>query len=189
MTNPGRGGVRAARGLLLALACALLALAGHVAGGGTATSVAPLLLVGGPLAGAFVVWADRQRGFGGLLLAAAGSQLPFHVVFSMCAGAGLPRHSSTVSAAMVAGHLVAAAAMAWTLALGEASLWALYRALRGLAPGLLFLASPVVDVRPLPAGPSAEGPRRLAAAGLVLAAANHRRGPPLLRAASPISAR
>src|SRR3954471_5498950 len=186
MANPGRGRVSAMRGLLLALACAALALAGHVAGGGAATSVAPLLLVGGPLTGAFVVWADRQRGFGELLLAAAGSQVPFHVVFSMCAGVGLPRHSAPVSAAMVAGHLVAAATMAWMLALGEASLWGLYRALRGLAPGLPPSAPPIVDVRPLPAHPTAEGPRRLGA-GLVLASANHRRGPPLLPAARPVS--
>src|SRR3954452_6120325 len=186
MTNPGRGRVRAARGLLLALACAVLALAGHVVGGGAATSVAPLLLVGGPLAGAFVVWADRQRGFGELLLAAAGSQVPFHVVFSMCAGVGLPRHSAPVSAAMVAGHLVAAATMAWILALGEASLWGLYRALRGLTPGLPPSAPPIVDVRPLPAHPTADGPRRLGA-GLVLPSANHRRGPPLLPAACPVS--
>jgi hypothetical protein len=181
MTSPGRGGVRAVRGLLLASVCALIALAGHVAAGGEATAVGPLVVVGGPLAAAFVVWADRERRFGELLLAAAGSQLPFHVVFTFCAGSTLPSHSASGDAAMVTGHLAASAAIAWLLSRGEASLWALHRALSRLVARRLP-GSPVLPWTRRHAGDPERRTGRCGA-GLVLASAHGRRGPPRLHAA------
>jgi hypothetical protein len=111
----------------MALSCVLLALAGHVLGGGSATPVLPILVVGAPLGGAFVVWADRQRGIRELACAALGSQLAFHAVFLLCDDVGAMARSSTWGVHMVLGHGFAALGMVWVLSRGEAALWNLYR--------------------------------------------------------------
>src|SRR3954453_14415641 len=116
MRPPGRGGAGGARGSLLALCCTVLALSGHVLGGGQVSAVVPMLAVAGPVGAAFVVWADRQRGPAQLAAAAAGSQVAFHVAFSLCGGTGLPGHATRGVVAMVAGHLVAGLVMTWVLA-------------------------------------------------------------------------
>src|SRR4051794_37767740 len=129
MSSPGWGAARVVRGSLLALCCTLLALSGHVLGGGRAVEVLPMVAVAGPLGAAFVVWADRQRGPVELAVAAAGSQVAFHLVFALCGGTGLPGHATTGNLEMVAGHLAAGLAMTWVLSRGERALWALYGAL------------------------------------------------------------
>ena len=78
------------RASALALCCTLLALSGHVVGGGRVTAVLPLVAVSAPLAAAFVVWADRQRGLLEIAGAAAASQVPFHAVFLLCGADGPP---------------------------------------------------------------------------------------------------
>src|SRR5690349_19623277 len=129
MRSPGRGAARVARGSLLALCCTLLALSGHVLGGGHVTAVVPMVAVAGPIGAAFVIWADRQRGPLQLAAATAGSQVAFHVMFSLCGGTGLAAHPTRDTVAMVAGHLVAGLLATWVLARGEAAVWALYRVL------------------------------------------------------------
>src|SRR3954451_5261239 len=100
MRSPGLGAARVARGSLLALCCTLLALSGHVLGGGQVSAVVPMLALGGPVGGAFavvqmlaaagpvgaalVVWAARQRGPAQLAGAVAGAQVAFHIAFSFC---------------------------------------------------------------------------------------------------------
>ena len=181
MRSPGRGAARVARGSLLALCCTVLALSGHVLGGGHVTAVLPMVAVAGPLGAAFVVWADRQRGPAEIAAAAAVSQVAFHVTFSLCGGTGLPGHATAADVGMVAGHLVAGVLITWLLSTGEAALWALYRALSGVLQ-VRVVRLPVLAHRS--SGPPAEAawPRRCGA-GLVLAAAYPRRGPPRALAA------
>jgi hypothetical protein len=179
--TPGRGSVRVLRGSVLALCCAALSLSGHVIGGGRVTAVLPLLVVAGPLAAAFVVWADRQRSLLEIGAAALGSQVAFHAVFELCGASDGPPHPTSWDARMVAGHVLGAALLSWVLARGEAALWSLYRAAQGLR-WVHVAPLPVVGVRTtraglVPATPEGGG------AGLVLASAHGRRGPPRGRAA------
>jgi hypothetical protein len=176
VTSPGQGAVRVLRGSALATCCTLLALSGHVLGGGSVGSVLAMLVVAAPLGGAFVVWADRQRG--PVELAAAGlvAQLAFHLVFALCGGGGVASHEPAAASWMVAGHVVAAAVAAWLLSSGEAALWGLYRALTGVVvrrvvrrqvPVRVAAVRHLVDAVPVV---TAEGPEA--------ARANPRRGPP-----------
>ena len=170
-----------ARGSLLALCCTLLALSGHVLGGGQVSAVVPMLAVAGPVAAAFVVWADRQRGPAQLAAAAAGSQVAFHVTFSFCGGTGLPEHATRGAAAMVGGHVVAGLLMTWVLSRGDAALWRLYRALSGLLRVRVSRVPLVADRSGGPTSPAVWPQQR--GTGLVLAAAHPRRGPPRALAA------
>jgi hypothetical protein len=180
MRSPGKGAARVVRGSLLALCCTLLALSGHVLGGGRVVEVLPMVAVAGPLGAAFVVWADRQRGPVQLAAAAAGSQVAFHLVFWLCAGAGLPGHATAGDLEMVAGHLAAGAAMTWVLSRGERALWALYRVLSTvLSRSVVRL--PVVAHRS--AAPAEAAWPHGCGAGLAFAAAHSRRGPPRVSAA------
>jgi hypothetical protein len=164
------------RGGALALCCVLLALAGHVLGGGSGSSVLPLLVVGAPLAAAFAVWADRQRGLRELTVAALCSQPAFHVVFLLCGANGVLPHSRRWNGAMVLGHGLAALAIAWVLSRGEAALWSLYRVLHRVVRVVLLRARDL-DLGPVRVAAVAVVPARCGV-GLLLASALGRRGPP-----------
>ena len=178
--NPGRGSVRVLRGSALALCCAVLALSGHVVGGGTSSPVLPLVVVAGPLAAAFVVWADRQRSLLEIGVAALGAQVAFHAVFELCGASGGPAHPATWTGRMVAGHVLGAAVMSWMLSRGEAALWSLYRSVLGVV-SVYLVQLPVVGDRTSGTGLTPVVPGRCGA-GLVLASAHGRRGPPRARA-------
>jgi hypothetical protein len=180
MRSPGQGAARVARGTLLALCCTVLALSGHVLGGGEVVAVLPMLVVAGPLAAAFVVWADRERRPAELAAAGAGSQVAFHLVFSLCGGTGLPSAVTPAAVQMAAGHVVAGVVMTWVLARGEAALWRLHRALSRVLR-LRVVRLPVVESGPS-RPPQAAWPQERGT-GLVLAAAHQRRGPPRALAA------
>lgn len=121
---------RILRGASLALACTLIAVGGHVLGGGDAPPVGALLAVAALGGAAFVVLADRQRTYGQIFAAAAASQLAFHGAFSLSAGAyGHPLHepiASLLDPSMLTGHLLAAAAAAGLVAYGERAIWAIH---------------------------------------------------------------
>ena len=174
--TPGRGGVRVLRGSALALCCALLALSGHVVGGGTWSPLLALVVVTGPLAAAFVVWADRQRSLTEIGAAALGSQVAFHAVFELCGASAGPAHSAGWTARMVAGHAVAALVMSWVLSRGEAALWSLCRSAQGFV-SVALVQLPVIGGRTSGSGPTLVL-RGRCGAGLVLASAYGRRGPP-----------
>src|SRR5215218_8099113 len=164
--------MRVLRGSVLAACCTLLALCGHVLGGGSVSSVLAMLVVAAPLGAAFVIWADRQRGPVEMAVAGLGSQLAFHLVFSLCAG---PGHQGTSSVWMLTGHLLAAVVVARLLSGGEAALWALFRALHALVvrcgtgrPGAVRVPT---AARLVEAALPARGE-------LVVARAHPRRGPP-----------
>ena len=146
MIHPGRGALRTARGGILACCCTALAVMGHAAGGGGVPSL-PTLVAVTALAGAgFSVLAQRRRHFGEIFAAALATQAAFHVAFSLgsahaapharpighptahvVAHAWQPAHSQLAGLAMSAGHLAAAAAVAWLAAYGEATAWRLFR--------------------------------------------------------------
>jgi hypothetical protein len=172
--SPGQGAVRVLRGSALAACCTLLALSGHVLGGGSVGSVLAMLVVAAPLGGAFVVWADRQRG--PVELAAAGlvSQLAFHLVFALCGGA--TSHGRPDAGWMVAGHVLAAVVAAWLLSGGERALWGLYRALTGVVVRRVVPRS--VSVRGTGASHLFDAAPAVRAAGAEVARAHPRRGPP-----------
>jgi len=159
----------------------VLALSGHVLGGGQVSAVVPMLAVAGPVGAAFVVWADRQRGLAQLAGAVAGAQVAFHVAFSFCGGSGVPEHATRGVVEMVGGHVVAGLLMTWLLSWADAALWTLYRALSGV----LRLRVPRLPLSTgssrRPALPTAWLERRRY--GLVLAATHPRRGPPQALAA------
>jgi len=139
--------LRLTRGLSLALVCTLLACAGHLASGGGAPSPPALLAVAALLGSGFVVLADKRRGFGQVLSAALGAQPLFHLAFSLTghASPGAALHTAGavpagpvpeppsvgvlllpgIEPSMIAGHVVAAAVVAWLVADGESVLWAL----------------------------------------------------------------
>jgi hypothetical protein len=175
--SPAQGAVRVLRGCALAVCCTLLALSGHVLGGGSVASVLAMLVVAAPLGAAFVVWADRQRGPVQLAAAAVGSQAAFHAVFTLCGGTAL--HHAPVATEMAAGHVAAAVVAAWVLARGEAALWGLYRALSAVVlsvPGPTAVVQRLVPGRP-------DGVPVVTDAGVVIAGTHPRRGPPRALAA------
>jgi hypothetical protein len=176
---PGRGSVRVLRGSALALCCAVLALSGHAVGGGTSSSVLPLVMVAAPLAAAFVVWADRQRSLLEIGAAALASQVAFHAAFELCAASGAS-HPASWDVRLVAGHVLGAALMSWVLSRGESALWSLYRSLLGVV-SVHVVQPTVVGDRTSGAGLTPATPVRCGA-GLVLASAHGRRGPPPARA-------
>ena len=159
------------------MCCTLLALAGHVLGGGRVTAVLPMVIGAAPLTAGFIVWADRRRDTAPIIAAAIGSQLGFHVLLSLC-GSTAATHDRHADEAMVLGHAVAAALTGWALACGEGAVWALHHAMRQIGC-VILVRLPVLPDRlsgRRPADPAPAG----CGAGIVLAAAHRRRGPPQL---------
>ncbi|MGW5360793.1 hypothetical protein [Actinopolymorpha pittospori] len=139
--NPGAGALRVARGALLAALTALLAVAGHLAGGGHLPPLPSLLACAVLLGATFAVLADKQRGLAPLLLAAVGSQLLFHVAFVLAGHSGdaglLP------DAHLLVAHLCAAAVLALLAAHADTLLWSLVHLLeRAWIPALVAVPVP-----------------------------------------------
>ena len=160
------------RGSAFAACCTLLALCGHVLGGGSVSSVLAMLVVAAPIGAAFVIWADRERGPVEMAVAGLGSQVAFHLVFSLCTG---PGHQDATGLWMLTGHLVAAVVVTRLLAGGEAALWALYRALVAVVVRCVMGRPAVVHVPTAARLVDAALPAR---GELLLARAHPRRGPP-----------
>lgn len=160
----------------MALSCTLLALSGHVLGGGATPPVVPVLAGAGALGAVLVVWAGRQRGPAALAAATIGSQLAFHLLLASSAGPGMAAHEHHADHRMVLGHALAAALTAWVLSRGVAAVWALHRLLQQVI-GRWLAAAPVPPEPTARRTGVAREPGRTGA-GLVLAAAHARRGPP-----------
>lgn len=173
MTNPGGGALRVARGGVLAVLCTLVAIAGHARGGGEAPPIPALLAVAALVGTAFVVLADRRRGFTEILFAALACQPAFHLAFSIPvheAGAVAP-----IDAPMVGGHVLAGVVTATLLTYGEDALWAVYHLLTGVRAPVL---EPVpVLAPPAPARP--DGAELAPVRRQLLARIPPRRGPPV----------
>ncbi len=99
MSSPGTGALRALRAGLLGLVCVVLALAGHLAGGGRAPSVWAVLILALPMAAVCLGLTARRRGAASIGAVVAGSQLVLHEALmwfqagTTCTGAtGLHAH-------------------------------------------------------------------------------------------------
>jgi hypothetical protein len=173
--DAGQGTMRLLRGGLLAACCVLLGLSGHTLGGGSVPAAAPALVASALIGLAAVAWAGRRRDFRALLWAAALAQAAFHTALSLA-----PTHNQQhgLVLRMLAGHAAATVVMAAALARGEAVLEACARAAGYLGvpdPPVLISSRPVLRPRPVR--------RMVAAAGVLLATAHPRRGPPVAAAA------
>jgi hypothetical protein len=173
--------LRILRGASLSLACTLIAICGHVLGGGDAPPVGALLAVAGIGTAAFVLLANRQRAFGQIFAAAAASQIAFHGAFSLSAGTyGHPIHDPIASLAnpsMLTGHLLAAAAAASLVAYGERAVWAVHELARIVRRPELAVVRPLATPRLRLAATRQHDTTR----ELLLARTRPRRGPPCCR--------
>jgi hypothetical protein len=167
--GPG-GGVL--RGAVLAGLSALLAAAGHAAGGGTVPDLAVLVLVLPLLAWGFAGPARRCRGLAGTIAILAVGQLVLHNAIELL-HASHPSPGPGIQ--MLATHAVATLCTAIALRHADRGAAALAAALRRVLPRRLV--PPPAD-RPLPvlAVPGPALPARLARA---FAVAHARRGPPV----------
>jgi hypothetical protein len=151
MMDPGRGALRIARGGVLAAACLLLAMAGHVGGGGHLPPLPALVVTGVLIGAAFAVLADRRRGLKQLMAASVGAQVLFHAVFAL---AGHDQHSLLVSGApALVRHAVASLLVAVLAARADGLLWSLVGLLqRAWLPSLVVVPVGVPGVAaPVPA--------------------------------------
>ncbi|GAB3403233.1 hypothetical protein [Flindersiella endophytica] len=130
--DPGRGALRIARGGVLAAACLLLAIAGHVGGGGHLPPLPALVVTGVLIGAAFAVLADRRRGLKQLMAASLAAQVLFHAVFAL---AGHDQHTLLVSGApALVRHGVASLLVAALAARADEMLWTLAGLLRRALP-------------------------------------------------------
>jgi hypothetical protein len=182
---PTSGVLRLLRGTTVGATAMGLALAGHVAGGGTlaasATSVAVFCLA---VAGG-VALSGRRWTLAELLTVLLGVQVVFHIAYgnhAMGSVAVLHGHAAHgVSASMLLGHLLAALGAALVLRRGESWCWRLV-ALLG-RPVLAVRAFDDLAVPDVGLGPARTVESRLPVLrSLLLADAQPRRGPPALLA-------
>ncbi|MFD2080913.1 hypothetical protein SAMN05421678_104406 [Actinopolymorpha cephalotaxi] len=120
--NPGAGALRGARGALLAALTGMLAVAGHLAGGGHLPPLPNLLATAVLLGATFAALAGKQRGPVHLLLAAIGSQLLFHAAFVLVGHSGDRLLPDTH---LLTAHLAVAAVLAVLAAHADTIWWAL----------------------------------------------------------------
>lgn len=169
--HPGSGAMRIARGGVLAVACLLLAVSGHVGGGGHLPPL-PAVLVAGALIGAvFAVLADKRRGTAQLIVASLGAQVLFHATFVL---AGHDLHLAPfLGPRAIESHVLASIVVAVLAARADALLWSLVELLAlTRVPSLAVVPAAQVPIAaPLP-GEAAS--RRVRLAG----DACRRRGPP-----------
>lgn len=136
------------RGGVLAVLCTILAACGHAMAGGPVPAVATVVAASW-LSACFVLFADRRRGFMPIAVASVSAQLVLHTAFVLAEGvhAGHVPAGSSAGLTMVAGHAVAAVAMAAILAYGEQVVWSLFY--------VLALCGVPQLVRLVPPGPRA----------------------------------
>jgi hypothetical protein len=195
-----RGALRLGRSAVLGAGCLLLALSAHVLAGGPAPSVLAVIVLAVPVTCSCVLVTGRQAGLGriGTVLgltqvglhqgfmalahpdcAGTTASLPAHLAGHAAGGAGVPASCGPAmqmaggSAAMVAGHVLAAGITALLLWQGERLLWAL---LAGLGWSGLPGAEATIPARArvLGAPVAGRGSRSIALLGGV-----GRRGPPV----------
>ncbi|WP_344959226.1 hypothetical protein [Actinomadura miaoliensis] len=188
MTGPGAAVPRYVRGGFLAAACTLLALGGHVWGGARDCCLPPLpavLVTGGAVGALSVAVTRRTTSFWKILAVIGWAQVAFHMAFTVTAGSAsaAAHHPSAVpepaatGPSMLAGHAVAAVAGAALLAGADRALWWLCGAIFAIVVARL-VARPVAVERPawVVVAPGDRPPP----AGVVLARAVRRRGPPVI---------
>jgi hypothetical protein len=164
------------RGSVLAALVTLLTAIGHVAGGGTLAALSPLAVLVPLLATALVALAERCRGLVATVVALGAGQAALHLLLLVMADHGHAPGTAFSGAAMVAAHGVATLATAAVLTTADATVTALFRAVRRAVPRRARTAP--VDVAP-PNRPVPDTAVPLVAS-LVRLTAHVRRGPPPL---------
>jgi len=156
--TPDDGARRLLRGTSVGAAALATSVAGHLAGGGAAP-LAPVLAVMAAVAWVTgIVVAGRRVGFGRALVALLALQPVLHLTLTLTGHHHVVTSSVASSSGMMAvGHVVAALALAWWLAQGDALLWrAAARAARrtfGFTPWRIALPTvrlPIDDERTAP---------------------------------------
>lgn len=167
------GASRAARGWLLALSSAGLAIAAHAAAAGGVPETSVAVVVTAVFGWASTALADKIRGFGGTVAVLAVGQLLMHVVLTVLAThPGADPHFTTE--AMILAHLAATVVTAALLSHADHGLRAVANSLHRLLPPLF--SPPRTTARPAPAVVS------VAPGGMpevLLYRVRTRRGPPL----------
>ena len=132
MTGPLSSRWRGFRAGVFAVVAALLAVGGHVIGGGEFPDAAALLSTTAVLGGSVSGLARRRRTASGIFGVLLVSQVAFHLTF-VVTGHG---HDSFDFSRMAAFHLVAAALAALVLARGESALFVLLSFLDRVLPSV-----------------------------------------------------
>jgi hypothetical protein len=158
--QPGRGALRAARSLLVAVPSVALGVAAHVAAGGCVTA-GGVVLTGSILLPATWSQLSRQRSTGFLLAWLTLGQVLGHGALELCCHG--PEHVATAgSSTMLALHVVAVGLASLLLARGDAGLWRTARSLTALGVRLRRLAARLTSVGTRPVlrvpAPAAPGP-------------------------------
>jgi hypothetical protein len=179
---PTSGALRVLRGTAVGATAMGLALAGHVAGGGSLPALRTSFAVFSLAAAGSIALSGRRWTLAELVTVLLGVQVFFHVAFgnhAMLSGA----HSHAahgLSVSMVTAHLLAAFVAALVLRRGESWCWQLMAFLRRPVQAVRAFGTvsvPDLVVTSLRAG---DGPRSLRS--LMLADVQPRRGPPALLA-------
>ena len=173
--TPSRGMLRVARGSVLAVTSAALAVLAHVIGGGMPPSTGLTLLLTVGVAAGGVALADRQRGGLAILGALGASHLAIHLLLTLCTPTmdmGSPFNAQT----MFGAHVVAILLAAVLLTRAERAIYALAELLSVLLPRWIV----VLFVAPeLPPAPSRAPEPAAKAMRVLLRRACSRRGPPV----------
>ncbi|WP_146058959.1 hypothetical protein [Actinomadura rubteroloni] len=159
---------RAARAVVFATVCTVLAVSGHAVASSCAVSVAAVTAGFGGSALLGFALAGRERSLRTITGVLVGGQYALHCLFSGSSRPGMVmHHAATVPAPvehhsgswMTLAHLGAALVSAWWLRRGERAVWGLARRLAGRPARLLLVLSrpsapaaprPVPAVRPRP---------------------------------------
>jgi hypothetical protein len=179
--TPATGLLRVARGSVVGLTAITLALAGHLAAGGSAPApITGAALVVLTIAGG-VALSGRRWTLAPLVTVLLGAQVVLHIAFAGQPSTTHHHASGAPGAAMFVAHVLAAFGAALLLRRGESWCWQLLALLsRPVHVALLYAARPVslVAGRRLPIG----DPQVAVLRSLLFGETQPRRGPPPLTA-------
>jgi hypothetical protein len=176
---------RAARGLVAASACTLLAYWGHADAGDALPNAAILTLLALPLAALTILLADRRRGPLAIFALVGGSQLALHLLLELLGGGvhhmgAMPGMSGTNPLMMTGAHALASLVTAAVLAGAEQAALACACALvDALIPAPEIVTG--VPTQPPVRMVATSVPGNLRLRDVLTRRLNLRRGPPMAR--------
>lgn len=190
---PGTGGLRVARALVLSVCAVVLAVGGHLAGGGR-PSLTGVLVVAALSSATSLLIAARRLGAAAIAGCMAGGQVGFHLVMSLEPAHTMPSAAGSMTAGtmhgstgagmsmggapdlrMLVGHVAATVLASLLLARGEHLVWTIAAL---LTPGVrVLVASGTGAVLLSPRRPREVVDRLVWRVGLLQVGLRHR-GPP-----------
>lgn len=181
---PQAARIRAARSVVFAAVCVVLAAAGHAAASHTAVPAWAMLAGFGAVFGVCHLLSGHERSLWTIMGGVLGGQFALHTLFAGAAeparhhvtGAVPPPEHASSGAGMTFAHIGAAVVAAWWLRRGEHAMWTLARRVADrpirLLPALLAVEPAAPPTR------TAHEPVAVAVIGRVLRHQVVRRGPP-----------